>query len=148
MRCFLLTFSLITLGCVLGLRLPAQGLAAEDLAAIRQVLADQQAAWNRADIPVFMEGYWRSDSLTFVGSRGVTYGWQETLEGYQKRYPDSGAMGKLDFDEETLVALGPASAMLIGRWHLTRSTDELGGWFTLIWKKINGTWVIISDHTS
>jgi hypothetical protein len=33
--------------------------------AIRKVIEDQQAAWNRQDLDGFMAGYWKSAELTF-----------------------------------------------------------------------------------
>jgi ketosteroid isomerase-like protein len=116
--------------------------------AIRQVMHDQQEAWNRADIETFMEGYWKSDSLKFIGRNGITYGWQTTLDNYKKGYPTPEAMGKLTFTILTLDILSETSAFMIGRWHLKRATDEPGGHFTLLWRKINGKWVIVADHTS
>lgn len=116
--------------------------------AIRQVIATQEDAWNRADIESFMEGYWKSDSLMFIGSRGITFGWQSTLESYKKGYPNAEAMGKLTFTILSLQMLSPESAYVIGKWHLTRVKDEVGGHFTLLWKKIDGKWVIVADHTS
>jgi uncharacterized protein (TIGR02246 family) len=122
--------------------------ASTDENAIRQVMAAQETAWNRADIEGFMEGYWKSDSLTFIGSRGVTYGWQATLDSYKKGYPDAAAMGKLTFTILQLEVLSPESAYVIGKWQLTREKDAPGGHFTLLWKKIGGKWVIVADHTS
>jgi ketosteroid isomerase-like protein len=119
-----------------------------DETAIRQVIADQEAAWNRADIEGFMQGYWKSDSLLFVSSRGLTFGWQATLEGYKKGYPDADAMGKLTFTILRLEMLSPENAHVIGKWHLQRTKDEVGGHFTLLWKKIGEKWVIVADHTS
>lgn len=116
--------------------------------AIRQVMHTQQEAWNRADIETFMEGYWKSDSLKFIGRNGITYGWQTTLDNYKKSYPTPDAMGKLTFTILTLNILSETSAFMIGRWHLKRATDEPGGHFTLLWRKINGKWVIVADHTS
>ena len=116
--------------------------------AIRQVMNTQQEAWNRADIETFMEGYWKSDSLKFIGRNGITYGWQTTLDNYKKSYPTPDAMGKLTFTILTLDILSETSAFMIGRWHLKRANDEPGGHFTLLWRKINGKWVIIADHTS
>lgn len=116
--------------------------------AIRQVMHNQQEAWNRADIEAFMEGYWKSDSLKFIGRNGITYGWQTTLDNYKKSYPTPDAMGKLTFTILTLDILSETSAFMIGRWHLKRASDEPGGHFTLLWRKINGKWVIIADHTS
>lgn len=116
--------------------------------AIRQVMHNQQEAWNRADIEAFMESYWKSDSLKFIGRNGITYGWQTTLDNYKKSYPTPEAMGKLTFSILTLDILSETSAFMIGRWHLKRTNDEPGGHFTLLWRKINGKWVIIADHTS
>lgn len=115
---------------------------------IRRILATQEADWNRADIEAFMEGYWKSDSLMFIGARGVTYGWQPTLDSYKKGYPNAEAMGKLTFTIYSLQVLSPESAYVIGKWHLARTKDEVGGHFTLLWKKIDGKWVIVADHTS
>ncbi|MBX2969612.1 MAG: nuclear transport factor 2 family protein [Cyclobacteriaceae bacterium] len=116
--------------------------------AIRKVMLEQQEAWNRADIASFMEGYWKSDSLKFIGRNGITYGWQTTLENYKKGYPTPEAMGKLTFTILSLEVLSGTSAYMIGRWQLKRKTDEPGGHFTLLWRKINGKWVIVADHTS
>lgn len=116
--------------------------------AIRRVMAEQESAWNRADLEAFMDGYWKSDSLTFIGSRGITNGWQATLDSYKKGYPNAEAMGKLTFTILTLEILSPESAYVIGKWHLARTKGELGGHFTLLWKKIGGKWVIVADHSS
>jgi ketosteroid isomerase-like protein len=116
--------------------------------AIRKVMLEQQEAWNRADIESFMEGYWKSDSLKFIGRNGITYGWKTTLENYKKGYPTAETMGKLTFTILSLEVLSETSAYMIGRWQLKRQTDEPGGHFTLLWRKINGKWVIVADHTS
>lgn len=118
-----------------------------DLHAIQKVMDAQQQAWNNADLESFMEGYWKSDSLKFVGSQGITYGWQKTLANYKKGYPTPEAMGKLTFTILTLEKLSDTSAFMIGRYHLKRTNDEPGGHFTLLWRKINGKWVIVTDHT-
>jgi ketosteroid isomerase-like protein len=116
--------------------------------AIRTVMVEQEAAWNRGDIPAFMEGYWRSDSLCFIGSRGLTYGWQQTLDNYHKGYPDRAAMGKLTFTLLRVERLSAKSAFVVGQWHLDRTAGDVGGHFTLLWKKIGGKWVIVADHSS
>jgi uncharacterized protein (TIGR02246 family) len=120
-----------------------------DTAAIRAVLRQQEAAWNRADIEGFMEGYWKSEDLEFVGKSGLQKGWQKTLDNYKKSYPGASAMGKLDFTILKIDLLGKKSAYIVGQWHLARpEKGDLQGYFTLLWKKINGAWVIVSDHSS
>ncbi len=116
---------------------------------ILNVLFTQQEAWNKGNIPAFMEGYWRSDSLMFVGKSGVTYGWENTLKNYEKSYPNAETMGKLNFTVLKLDILDKKNAFLVGKWHLTRKEKgDIGGYFTLFWKKIKGKWVIVADHSS
>lgn len=115
---------------------------------IRKIMAKQEAAWNRGDLEAFMGGYWNSDSLKFIGSRGLTYGWQQTLDNYKKGYPDPDAMGKLKFTIISVEKLSGKSAYVIGKWHLARKAGDLSGHYTLLWKKIKGTWVIVADHSS
>jgi ketosteroid isomerase-like protein len=116
--------------------------------AIRQIFANQQKAWNEGNIEVFMEDYWHSEDLKFIGKNGITKGWQATLERYKKSYPDKEAMGILTFDIIEIKIIGGKNAFVIGKWHLKRSQDELGGHFTLLWEKMKGKWVIVADHSS
>jgi ketosteroid isomerase-like protein len=116
---------------------------------LKRILVVQQEYWNTGDIPHFMEYYWKSDSLKFIGVTGVTAGWDNTLQRYLKNYPDTATMGKLKFDIQAIDTLSKTSAWVLGKWHLTRpEKGDVGGYFTLIFKKINGRWLIVSDHTS
>lgn len=121
---------------------------AQDRDAILKVLEDQRQAWNRGDIDVYMQGYWKSDSLVFVGSAAPVYGWQGTLERYKKHYPDKSAMGELTFDILQVKVLDTNNAFVMGGWHLKREKDAPGGYFTLWFRRINGQWKIVCDHTS
>ena len=57
-------------------------LAASPEQDIRRVLDDQVAAWNRGDIPGFMEGYDKSEATTFVSST-ITKGHADVLANYR-----------------------------------------------------------------
>ena len=115
---------------------------------IRNSMNEQLAAWNAGDVDRFMLTYWQSDSLKFIGKSGVTYGWQKTLENYKKNYPDTAAMGKLDFNIVEVKRLSVLYFFVVGKWHLTRSIGDVGGHFTLLFKKIKNKWVIVVDHSS
>jgi hypothetical protein len=143
-RLILLTF----LFASLSVAAQKKGAARGDEAAVRAVLGKQVAAWNRGDIPGFMEGYWKSDSLMFIGSKGLKWGWQKTLEGYQKGYPDTATMGKLSFDLLVVKQLSKEYFFVVGKWHLARSIGDVGGHYDLLFRKVKGRWVIVSDHTS
>ena len=119
-------------------------------AGIRAVLDAQQAAWNRGDVEAFMAGYEASDSTTFVGAT-ITRGYRQVLENYHRRYPSKENMGHLTFSGIELMQLGSEYASVLGKWHLDRSHEaggEVGGIFTLLFRKTPKGWKIILDHTS
>ena len=120
----------------------------KDEQAILQALNIQKNAWNKGDLNLFMETYWKNDSLMFIGKNGVTYGWQNTLDNYKKGYPDTAAMGKLKFDILHVKKLSSLYYSVVGKWYLARSIGDVGGHFTLIFKKIKDKWLIVSDHSS
>ena len=115
---------------------------------VRNLLAAQTKQWNDGNIPRFMDTYWKSDSLMFIGKSGITYGWQKTLDNYKKGYPDTASMGKLQFELLEVKRISAAYFFVVGKWHLTRSIGDIGGAFTLLFRKINGAWVIVADHSS
>lgn len=117
--------------------------------AVLEVMNRQKKHWNEGNISAFMEDYWKSDSLMFIGSKGVVYGWKPTLDRYNKTYPDKATMGTLKFDIQKTDFHSKTTCWVLGKWHLTRpEKGDIGGYFTLILKKINGIWLIVSDHTS
>ncbi len=127
---------------------PAISQSAQDRRAILQILKRQTEDWNTGRVDKFMNGYWPSDSLTFVGKVGITYGYEPTLANYKKRYPDRASMGMLRFDILQMDFPAPNVAYVIGRFHLKRpKIGDADGYFTLLWRKINKRWVIISDHS-
>ncbi len=120
---------------------------AQNREAIIKVMNTQMDAWNRGDLEAFMQGYWKSDSLMFVSAK-PTYGWQATLNNYKRGYPNKASMGKLAFDIKKVEVMNDTNAFVFGAWHLKRDKDERGGYFTLWFRKIDGEWKIVVDHTS
>ena len=121
---------------------------AQEKQAVLKVLDTQRLAWNKGDLEGFMQTYWKSDSLLFVGQSGPKYGWQNTLDNYRRSYPDKAAMGILSFDVKEVRFITPDDAFVLGGWHLQRAKDQPQGFFTLLLKKIDGQWKIIADHSS
>lgn len=117
---------------------------------IDSLMLSQIDCWNNGDIPCFMEAYWKSDSLLFVGKSGINYGWQKTLDKYLKSYASKDEMGVLQFTNEVMQLLDNKTFQVIGKWHLKRNEplDDLQGYYSLIWQLKMGKWVIISDHSS
>jgi ketosteroid isomerase-like protein len=119
-----------------------------DEAAIRKLMADQADAWSRGSIDDFMKGYWNSDSLIFIGKLGVKYGYKTALSNYKKRYDSPDKMGKLFFTLLKIDHLSPDYCFVIGKWLLKRKIGDVGGLYTLLFRKIGGRWLIVADHTN
>jgi len=115
---------------------------------IEGLLTKQLESWNEGNLEKFMQTYWNSDKLSFVGSRGPTYGWQATLESYKKGYPDKAAMGKLKFTILDISKIDKKTVYVIGKFELTREIGDLSGHFTLVIQKFGKEWFIVSDHSS
>ena len=137
-------FGIIPALCLICLTANAQ--SAEDI--IRRIMKDQEDCWNSGELECFMKSYWQSDSLMFVSSSQVYYGYDQTLNRYRNTYPDKAAMGQLTFEYITLKQLSESDFFVVGKYHLARKIGDLQGHFTLLWRKIEGNWVIVVDHSS
>jgi hypothetical protein len=115
--------------------------------AIRSVLAQQVNDWNAFNIEGFMQGYWKSDSMMFVGSK-ITYGWDSTLARYKRSYPTQEAMGKLRFDIFKMQFVSSDACLVTGKYFLQRKSDNPSGTFTLLFRKKKEKWLVVYDHTS
>lgn len=111
------------------------------------ILANQAEDWNKGDIEGFMKAYWNSEDLTFSSGGKTERGWKATRDRYLKGYPDRETMGKLTFSQLEVFPLGESAALMLGRWKLERK-EPVGGNFSLVWRKIDGSWLIVHDHTS
>ncbi len=122
--------------------------AQNDEQQIRRILDQQVSCWNNGDLECFMEGYWKSEGLVFIGKNGPKYGWQTTLDNYKKSYPDAATMGKLTFDLLSFKPIADDAYFVIGKWSLKREVGDVSGHFSLLWQKIDNQWVIVADHSS
>ncbi len=137
---------------VVMLTMPALAQDSGDAArtAIRKVMEEQQAAWNRHDLEGFMAGYWNSPELTFFSGGREYQGWQAVLDRYKQNYQSAGhEMGKLEFANLRIEMLGRDAAFVRGEFHLTMSDGKTPhGLFTLIFRRFPGGWKIIHDHSA
>lgn len=121
----------------------------KEAAAIEEVMRKQEVAWSQGDIETFMLGYWNSEKLSFGGARGFTYGYDNVLRNYKKGYPTKEIMGKLTFDIIDIMPISSDAAYVLGKYNLEVLDDSNpSGYFTLVFRKINGDWKIVTDHTS
>lgn len=115
---------------------------------IKKILANQDSAWNEGRLDKFMIGYWNSDSLLFIGKNGPHYGYDNTLKNYQKSYTDTSVMGHFTSMVISMKRLSKEYYFVTGKWFLKRTMGNLSGYYTLLFQKIKGEWVIVADHSS
>jgi ketosteroid isomerase-like protein len=118
------------------------------VAAVRAVLDAQRDAWNRGDVEGYMDGYARTPDITFISGDSLTRGWDTVHDRYKKNYDSREKMGTLTFSDLEPTILSPDAVMVLGRWHLKRTSDEPHGRFTLILRRTKAGWRIVHDHTS
>lgn len=121
---------------------------AAEAATITALLKAQDAAWNEGDIEGFMQGYWPSDDLRFASGGTVVRGYDATLARYKVRYPGREGMGELTTTDYEIDILSPDAAIAHGSWHVKLADEELSGLYTLVLRKQDGEWLIVSDTTT
>ena len=144
----LLALSLVLAGCGRAPeRAPEVDAAAEE-AAIRRVIADMEAAWNRGDFRGYMAGF-KNPDVVFV-SRGQFKGdWQSTLDDYVRNYGGAPERrGRLHFWDIRVEFLAPDAAQLISRDRLEGGERPQDGINTRLMRKVDGRWVIALNHVS
>lgn len=149
-------FFLLLASLIGGRTASSQGPQSAGEASIRAAMTAQAAAWNRADIPAFMQAYENSPETTFIGST-VRKGYEPILQRYRAAYANQAQMGRLSFSNID-VRLLPAScgtaeyAIVTGNFHLERTQKGTAtkddGIFSLLWRKGPQGWKIVLDHTS
>lgn len=117
----------------------------KDKAAILAVMNAQEKAWSAHDMEGFMEGYWKSDSLKFYGSSGLTYGWDQTLANYKRGYPTKNESGTLSFKINDISPAEKNAYWVMGEYYLKRNAGDANGIFMIIFRKIEGAWKIVAD---
>ncbi|PKP83017.1 MAG: DUF4440 domain-containing protein [Alphaproteobacteria bacterium HGW-Alphaproteobacteria-18] len=121
---------------------------AADEAAILSLLEAQDIAWNDGDIEGFMAGYWRAPDLRFASGGNITRGWDETLARYKARYGTGAEMGTLTTSDHEIILLSPDAAIAHGKWQLDWKGQQPWGLYTLVLRKMDGNWRIVSDTTT
>jgi len=144
--------SILLVGIIAALAVSSIGQDADDVArtAIRKMIEQQQAAWNRKDLEAFMSGYWNSPDLTFFSGAREAKGWQAALDRYKKAYQGAGhEMGRLEFANLRIEMLCPDAAFVRGEFRLTMSDGKKPqGLFTLVLRKFPEGWKIVHDHSA
>jgi hypothetical protein len=149
---YILAFAFLSLSCIsIKADVTSETIEKQDTdfdsaeAGIRLVMEAQEIAWNKHDLESFMQGYWKSETLKFYGSKGLTLGWESTLANYKKGYPTKADSGTLNFVINDISKIEGDNYWVMGEYHLKREVGDANGVFIIIFKKIDGHWKIIAD---
>lgn len=122
--------------------------AERETAAILDVVAQMEAAWNRGDFRGYMAGF-NNPGVVFVSGGKFQDGWQGTLDHYVRDYGGSvERRGRLHFYDMTVDLLAPDAAMLVGRYRLDRGDRHTEGVNTRLFKRVGSKWLITLNHVS
>ncbi|MCB0615906.1 MAG: serine hydrolase [Phaeodactylibacter sp.] len=124
-------------------------LDALERAAILDNFHRQEACWNQGDIDCYMKAYHPSDSIRTVSRQGVTFGYEAIRQQYEANWPPE-RMGQLHFDQMLLERISDDAYSVIGRFNLQfpEREEPAQGWFSVLMRRIDGAWYMVSDHSS
>lgn len=121
---------------------------------IDSLMNRQIIAWNQGSIDGFMEGYWNSDSLSFITRNGKRNGWDEVTKMYKKSYDTKQKMGVLSFEilERKFLDKNYQIANVYGMYRVDKTMGDSAhrdsGYFSLIFNRFpKSGWKIVMDHT-
>jgi len=146
MKILPLCLALLLVACAAPPPAPAERAADEQ--AIRRVIVDMEAAWNRGDFRGYMQGF-ENPGVVFVSRGEFQQGWQGTLDHYVRDYGgDPARRGRLHFFDIRVERLSGDAAQLIGRYRLEGGGRPQDGINTRLFRKVDGRWVIALNHVS
>jgi uncharacterized protein (TIGR02246 family) len=120
----------------------------DDYQHIRMLFESSCAAWNRGDLNSYLADYWHSDTVRWISEGAVRYGYEAIAASYKARFDTPDKMGRLEVANLEIQFLGENDALVFGAWIQTTLAARYNGVFTVHLKKIDGEWLIVSDHSS
>ncbi len=141
-----------TLGLIVMLAMSLPAIAedenADAAAAIRSVLVAQGEAWNRGDLSGYMDSFARNERTRHIFNRDITVGYSAIEARFQSRYPDPSNMGTISHSDLDVTVLAPDAAFAFAHWSFEHEGKTFAGVFTLIFRHLDGRWVIVHDHST
>jgi uncharacterized protein (TIGR02246 family) len=116
--------------------------------AIRNVFEAGCAAWNRGDLDGYLASYWDSDKTLWISGGSLQRGRKAIVEAYRARFSTPQQMGQITVAGLEIEVLTDTDALAFGRWMLALEDKSSHGFFTVQLKKIEGSWLFVSDHAS
>jgi uncharacterized protein (TIGR02246 family) len=123
---------------------------------IEAAMQDSADGWDAGDLDAFLAVYADDPGTSFTGSKGIERGLGPIRARYIARYGDQFGKGErpkrtqLRFHFEDFQMIGRRHAHLVARWTLTpvAGGEAMTGMTSLLFRRENGRWKIVADHSS
>jgi ketosteroid isomerase-like protein len=107
---------------------------------------------RRANVDLYMSGYWNSPTLILYNYNGtVTRGWDQLKKNRESSFPQSKDV-KLDVRDRHVTMLGRDGAVVSCLWTQSQTfngqPDSASGRMTLVFKRVGTEWKAVHLHTS
>ncbi|MGD8867999.1 MAG: nuclear transport factor 2 family protein [Gemmatimonadales bacterium] len=117
--------------------------------AVDHLLTRSEEAWNAGDLEGFVGWYKRGSETTFLGSTGLTHGWEAIRNRYAGRFQPGAARDSLRFEDLETRPLAPSVGLATARYVLFQDDSVTAtGVFTLIVERTPDGWRIIHDQSN
>lgn len=118
-------------------------------AAADSLLNESARAWNAGDLDGFVYWYRRGPETSFLGSSGLTHGWEAIRDRYAPGFEPGADRDSLRFEGLESRPLAPGLGLATARYVLYQADSVTAtGVFTLILRDTPDGWRIIHDHSS
>ena len=150
MPCLVVVLVLVAaMGCSQSVQLGEPVEPATLQAAVDNLLTRSEQAWNGGDLEGFVGWYKRGPETTFLGSSGLTHGWEAIRDRYAGRFQPGAARDSLRFEDLETRPLAPGLGLATARYVLFRGDSVTAtGVFTLIVERTPDGWRIIHDQSN
>jgi len=116
---------------------------------VKKALEGQISAWNKGDLETAMTFYWNSPEMLWISKGGTEKGYQEVYDMFLQDFTDRSKMGNYSYEPLHIEQVSKDAVYFVFRWKIELDGKRLmGGVSSQVWKKLDGRWVVTSEHAS
>jgi len=116
---------------------------------VKKALEGQITAWNNGDLETAMTFYWNSPEMLWISKSGTEKGYQEVYDMFLQDFKDRSKMGVYTYEPLHIEQVSKDAVYFVFRWKIELDGKRLmGGVSSQVWKKLDGRWVVTSEHAS
>ena len=116
---------------------------------VKRALEGQISAWNKGDLETAMTFYWNSPEMLWISKGGTEKGYKEVYDMFLQDFKDRSQMGVYSYEPLHIEQVSKEAVYFVFRWKIELDGKGLmGGVSSQLWKKLDGRWVVTSEHAS